>query len=331
MTPGPIDPSVMKDLNIQSVRRELFRCEEASRAELVQVTGLSNVTVGSALETLIHRGEVAEQTASTEGAGRPSKVYRFRYEVRRVLTVFTRETEGADTLYGRVSDWKGRLVHQWNQGLPSRPEDLVQVVSQIRKDWNAIVAVGISLPGIVRGTRLELCDYPSYQGTDWTTLLAREELDHILVENDVNAAVWGYCHSEKAGPNDTVVYVYFPRKYAPGSGLYLAGRLHRGASGWGGEVAQLPFSVPWGDPDLWNHPAGLDAATTVIASLVAVVNPGLVVVHGEFLVPGVIAQMDERLNGLLPAALVPRLVSTKDFSRDLDHGLLTLTLSNLEP
>ncbi len=321
----------MRELNRRLVLRTLQDLGEATRPQLASATGLSTVTVSAVLSQLVAADAVREGPIASSRGGRPSQLYRFHAGRAHVLTVFTREADGQDTLYLRVADLCGQVVDTSERMVSDvNLATLESSVDAMMLRHPSIQAVGFGLPGQEANGVLTATDYPELAGISLREHFAKRNTVAVLFENDVNVAVVGYGRGHSLEENSTVVYLYFPRKYPPGAGILTGGRLHRGRSGMAGEVAYVPLNIPWGNPELFADPRWAAETVAVLVSAVsAMLNPDQVVLHGEFLTAECLGLIDPECRRRLPAGLLPRLTVATDFTEDLEKGLISLTLNLL--
>jgi len=317
---------LLKEHNLQLVLQALKAHRRATRQQLAGATGLSMVTVAGLLQTLVAAGAAREGELVPSAGGRPSRLYEFAADKDLVLGVFTREVDGHDTLCLRVADLYGTVVDSADR--PLRADSLTAfepAIDRMLARHPAIRALGFGLPGIEVGGRIEALDYPSLVGTPILDHFGRRYGLPVLFENDVNAAVWGRGRAPDAW--GTEVYLYVPRKYIPGAGIRIDGRLLKGRRHFAGEVGFLPLGLAWGDPALTEgFEAACEAVARVVVSLTAVLAPESVVVHGEFLTPAHLDRIRALGAARLPADTLPVLTQAADFSADFQTGLLALTL-----
>jgi len=323
----PADAPAMRNLNRQLVRQALQNLREATRPQLAQSTGLSVVTVAAVLDRLIADDEAREGPLVPSNGGRPSHLYRFNADRSHVLGVFTRETDGFDTVYLRAANLYGEVVDAVEERRDAVDLNALQdPIDTMMARRPSIRALGLGLPGTAESGVVVSNDYPALVGVPVVDHFRRRYGIPVSIENDVNAAAAGFGrrHPQVSG---TTVYLYFPRKYPPGAGLLIDGKLHRGRSGWAGEVGHLPLGVPWGDPGLFEEiTRGSLAVALTVTAVAAVLNPDTVVLHGEFLTSGYEEAIRRECRDRLPRPLVPAMVRSEDFTGDFQTGLLALTL-----
>lgn len=324
------NPLDLKAHNRAVVLRALRQSRGATRQELSRKTGLSQVTIGHILDALVEEGSARPGARTPSAGGRPSQLFEFVADHALVLTLFAREVAGQDTLCVRVANLYGTVVEAWDTPLLASGLGAFEpAIDRMLARYPAIRALGFALPGVEFEGRIEVLDYPALVGTPFVGHFSQRYRLPVLFENDVNVAVLG--RGVETGAADVEVYLYFPRRYAPGAGIRMGERLLKGHRHFAGEVGFLPLGLPWGSPELTATPeAACEAVAKVVVSLASVVAPDSVVLFGEFLTPSHLEAIVGRVAGLLPSAMVPTLTLATDFDADVQAGLIGLTLNLVE-
>lgn len=327
------NPLVMKEINNNLVRRVLRALRSATRQQLAAATGLSIVTVAAIVQQLILAGEAREGDQVPSNGGRPSRLVEFNADYAMVLVLFAHEIAEKDRLSLRVANLYGECIDAGE--VEATPESLASFEAPIDRmlaRHPSIKAIGFGLPGVEAGGKILALDYRPLVGAPIIEHFRLRYGLPVLFENDVNAAVMGYCRRRPIDPLETVVYLYFPRKYPPGAGIRIEGRLFKGRNNFAGEVAHLPLGIGWGQPELYNTAGRIcPAIAKLIVALASVLNPDTVILHGEFLGPQHLKAIGEMCGRDLLADVVPRLAISEDFTLDFQTGLIEETLSLLEP
>ena len=329
-SPSGANALVIKDLNTRLVRQALKNARVSTVRDLAGMTGLSTVTVAGIVQALVAGGAAREGELVPSNGGRPSRLYRFDEHQASVLVLFTREIEGRDTACLRVADLYGQIVASENHPLEAGSlEAFEPFIDRMLVRFPSISALGFGLPGIEYGGTIVALDYHKLVGAPIIDHFQSRYGIPVVFENDVNAAVLGRGRQEGAATSEA--YLYFPRKYPPGSGIRIEGRLLKGSRHFAGEVGFLPLGIAWGDPNLTESiEASSSAAAQVIVSLAAVLDPESVVLFGEFLTPTHLAEIRIRCRSLMPEESLPQISLTEDFTQDFQDGLVGLTLELLD-
>lgn len=324
-------PLVLREHNGVLVRQALKAARYATRQQLAVATGLSTVTVGTILESLLAAGMALEGALVPSNGGRPSRIYRFHPGHNHAAVVFTREVEGRDTVCYRVADLYGQVIDTEDHPLGGAPlREFEAALDGLLTRHPSIRALGFGLPGIEYGGTIVALDYRPLVGAPLIGHFQDRYGLPVVFENDVNAAVLG--RGRREGAAESEAYLYFPRKYTPGAGLRVDGRLIKGRHHFAGEVGHLPLGIPWGTPALTDSlEAASEAVARVVVSVTAVFDPQSVVLHSEFLTPDHLTAVRHRCEALLPPGAVPDLTLTTEFTRDFEEGLVGLTLDLVAP
>jgi len=325
------NPVQLKEYNLRVVRQALWSMRTATRQQVAATAGLSTVTVAGLLQSLVEGGEAFAGDSIPSNGGRPSVQYHFNANHSLVLVLFTRETEGRDTVYCRVADLYGSIIDSGE--LAMTPDSLAAfepLIDRMIGRYPNVKSLGFCLPGIENDGIVVTTDYTALTGKPIISHFEDKYGLPVLFENDVNAAAVGFAQRQPLSPLDTVAYLYFPKKYPPGSGLLIEGKLFRGRTHYAGEVASLPLGIDWTDPGLYGSPKrSAQAIARVIASLCSVLNPHRIVLQAEFLGPRRLKDIQDRCDQLLPEITRPELIISSDFTGDLQAGIVSLTLDGL--
>jgi hypothetical protein len=324
---------VIKEVNINLVRKVLKAKKQATKRQLAELTGLSNVTVGTVLQQLVKQNEVREAGLSSSSGGRPAQQYLYNEEYSLALILFPHEREGDILIHGTVVNLSGGHVYETE--VKTEQVDLgsfEQLIDTILAEYPSIQAIGFGLPGAEYDGRMVASVYESFLDVSVTEHFSTRYGKPVIMENDVNAAVIGFCNRTQAAADSTVIYIYFPERFPPGAGIYIHGKLYRGKRNFAGELGPMPIGISWGEASLL---ASFELLTEGIAKLTvaisSVLNPDTVVLHGSFLN----AEHMEAITGLcsaqLPPNSMPQVILSEDFAADYLQGMIVQTLNTLEP
>ncbi len=323
-----VNTLLVKDMNTRLVLKALRSYRTATVKELAQATELTVVTVKDIVRDLIAHNKVYEGGTVPSKGGRPSKQYVFNENSNKGLVVFTRELNGHDSICVRVVDLYGQVKesvdHQVDTISVAKIENLI---SHLIKKHPSIGAISIGLPGIEFEGRIVALDYQSTIGDPIIQRLREKFNLPVIIENDVNAAVLG--HDELEDSRDTEVYIYFPRKYPPGAGIKVNGKLLKGNRHFAGEIGWLPLDIPWGPELADSFDEFTAAASKVVLSMITILDPDSVVLFGEFLTDTHLKEIIDKCKRGLPQRIIPELSLAEDFSLDFERGLIGLTLEAL--
>ena len=317
---------LVKQQNLNLVRTLLRAHSPATKARLAALSGLSVVTLGSLIAQLRKNGEVLEDALLPSDGGRPARAYRFNSDYAHVLALFVLQAEGEYRLYASVCDLMGNeLRHEEAAVRPDLRAQLLAAAAAYRQADAQLRAIAIGIPGqAVDGTVL-FCDAPGLAGTPLQALAEAQTDCCVLIENDMNAAVYGFACRTAPKADECTVGMYFPLRKGPGAGILLGGRLLRGKQGMSGELGGLPLAVDWEHPPIPFEQVISDC----VQAVAAVLAPERVIVYREGLDRAALVDCMRRSWAELPVR--PTLVTTEALAPDYALGMRRLALSLVLP
>ncbi|AIQ30361.1 ROK family transcriptional regulator [Paenibacillus sp. FSL P4-0081] len=322
---------VIREVNMNLVRQVLKEHGQATKRQIAGVSGLSVVTVGTVLQLLEAQNEVLAGAQVSSSGGRPAQQYIYNDEYALALILFTHEEQDVIYIHRTVVTLAGRTLFEDNTAVSG--VDLAAfeaVIDSSLQMYPLIQAIGLGLPGAEVEGLMVVSDYKALRGVPVAEHFRQRYGKPVVIENDVNAAVIGYCRRMKE-ETASVVYLYFPDRFAPGAGIFIGGKLYKGKRGFAGEVANIPLGIAWGDGGLI---ASFEALTDAIAKLAAavssVLNPDIVVLYGSFLKEEHLLSVEKKCSASLPYPAIPRVRMSDDFAADYIQGMIVQTLGTLE-
>ncbi|MGX6603594.1 ROK family transcriptional regulator [Micromonosporaceae bacterium Da 78-11] len=299
---------LLRSLSDEHVLRGLMRHRRLTRAELATATGLSKPTVSESVRRLTGHGllvDTGERTPGGRGRGRVGSYYALAADAGTALAV----SIGPEGIVAETVDAHGDTVTRAH-----RPVARAARADQVADALRAVVgsparprlAVVSAADPVDRttGRLIELPDSPFLLGElDPVEILAPYVTGPVTVDNDVNWAA--RAELEHAPAN----FAYLFLGEGLGCAIVSDGEVRRGAGGLAGEIAHLVTTGPGGramrltevfaelglrrpgstaidvdrllaDADAF---AALGTAVTgVLAALVALADPGLVVMGGSW-------------------------------------------------
>jgi ROK family len=324
---------VMKEININLVRKILKVKKQATKHQLAEATGLSTVTIATILQKLVEDHVVFEVGLVASMGGRPAQQFRFNENHAHVLILFTHEQDALDMLYLRVVNLFGICLHELDTPLDDiNLRSFEPYIDAIIEEYPTIQAIGFGLPGIELEGKILFADYQALIDTAFLAHYYERYHLPVIFENDVNAASVGYCRRNQIESESAIIYLYFPQKYPPGGGIYINGKLYKGNSNYAGEVALLPLDVDWYSPELYTSVEKIcEAVTKMIISTSSLLNPHSVILYGKFFTAEHLNIIQQKCALRLPPNSIPIVCLTSDFTLDFQAGMIEETLALLEP
>jgi hypothetical protein len=286
-------PQHIKLINEALIRDALVTRGEATTANLVADTGLSQTTVGQAIDQMRKAGIVLDTGKRPSKGGRRASAWVLDPSAWVSIEI---AIEGGGLAWG-ITNALGSLVDQGRSPIKAEPlADAIALALELKASTPASAlggerrrALALGVPGAVKGGKLLTGRFlEAWADIDLSALFTEKTGIPSVVENDLNAIALGYAKAAEAGGEglDSLVYIHFNGGSCIGSGIVLGGRILRGASSYSGELGFLPMGEGRILDDVILASEADDAryAEAIVATLETVncvVNPALFVVGGR--------------------------------------------------
>lgn len=240
-------PPLLRRTNAHMLLRLLRHNGPCSKADLVRASGLSAPTVTNVVAHLASAGLIEPIGEGDSTGGRPPDILRFRSERGCVMGA---EITG-NCIHFLLSDLDGHEMGRTKASLSratSTPNAVcnliaVQVRELMRKhgpEGRQLLGFAVGVPAIVDVSEGSVLSFTALQ--DWRAVplgrMLRKKLKcEIVVENDTNLAALGEYYCGAAQGEDNFVFITIGE--GVGAGIFLNGKIHRGAQWSAGEIGYL--------------------------------------------------------------------------------------------
>lgn len=322
--------NLVKQINLDAVRRMLKLNKKATKPQLAKLTGLSVVTINSLVEVLLENGEIFVDELEASSGGRPATTYSFNAEYSLALIIYMNECELKDIAHAAVVNLYGEILKASETVLYEISDHSFDlIIDKMLKKYPYIKSIGVGMPGKEIKGKLEISDYPAIKGKAFVEGLRNQFQVPVVFENDINAAVLGYCISNRCS-NKNVVGIYIPEKYPLGTGIFINGEIYRGKDSFAGEVKFLPDGIDWDNPTYVSKNMSV-ALKNLIITFTCLLNPDILVVYREGLTKETLDPIIAYCQKIFKAELMPEVIVSGSFSEDFANGIKQIALKPLEP
>lgn len=317
-------PKSMKQAISRNIRSVLLELGSATKAELSETLDISFPTISKFLGRMEKDGEVFEVGLDDSSGGRRAKRYVYNPEYSLGLAVFLEKSATHYAIFNCAGDVKERGTEA--SVLEGESLKLLEaVIGACLGKHPKISALSIGVPGAVNNGRvIYIPDYGQLQDIDLKTHLEERFSLPAAVENDMNAAVFGYHHRQKMSAAQSLVYIYLGQN-GPGAGIMVNGDVVRGSTFFSGEISLIP---QYDQANFWQalqQRSRKDALGRMVASLSAILNPHQVIFNKEDIGQGELKEVTQASSQFIPSEHLPELISS-DWKQDYLHGLESLGL-----
>jgi len=322
--------NLMKQINLNSVRKSMRQARTATKPQLSKLTGLSVVTINSLVETLLDLGEIQQIGIEDSGTGRPAAMFAYNEKISLAIIVYVNELVYMDLIIVAVVNLFGEVIDQLQIPLDKKMEKSIETAISIMMDRHpSIRSIGIGLPGPVVHGQIETVDFAEFDGKALADRLQDRFGISILLENDVNAAVLGHCTKNHCA-DQTVIGIYIPEKYPLGIGIFIQGSIFRGKDGFAGEAKYLQDGMDWSDPAAVTENLLL-ALKKLVITVTCLFNPDRLVIYRKNLTQDMIDAVLSECRTIVRSDLLPEVILSDHFQDDFSQGIKQITLQPLLP
>ncbi len=322
--------NIIKDINLNRIRKALKEIGVATKPQLSEVTGLSVVTVNSLIKTLINNGEIiTDEMVSSEG-GRPALSYRFNSFFRMALTINMQEYKGKDTAFYCVINLRGEVVERKEQILYDvNLESFDLYIEDLLNRYPTIQVIYFGIPGEEVKQRLVICDYEKLRDQSLSGYISDQFHIPVICENDINAAINGYCYKNEIRKDQCVVGLYFPEKYPPGAGVYLDNHIYKGRDGLVGEIKYLPLGINWDTFD-FDPEKVQDIIVKTVQTFQCLYNPNKIILYGDGVKSNIKELLENRCRSKVEKMMVTDIILSNELHLDFEEGINAIALDYID-
>ncbi|MGN0995517.1 MAG: hypothetical protein ACI4PG_01270 [Candidatus Ventricola sp.] len=314
--------------HMDSLRQALTSARRATRAQLARATGLSAMTVGKLLGEMELRGEVSQDGFSRALSGRPSIVASYCGDYAHFATVSVEQQEGQSAFVMSVFNLFGERVYSEQMRLGEVREDSFDPFFARARDAGLRLRLAVfALPGEAEGDCLFISDFEALLYGRFLPRIRERFGVETLFENDVNMAVLGHAMAE--GAQKVCAGAYFPRRYCPGAGAVIDGRILHGQRHFAGEIAFLQEGAPWAQLDYGDAQRAAEAIEPLVAAYACILAPQTMVLYGDFLTPELMEQIRVRLRKRLQGQFEMKLDARSRMTPDMERGARRMGLDRM--
>lgn len=322
--------NLIKDMNLNKIRTALKDIGKATKPQLAEKTGLSVVTVNSLVNTLIDQGEIIPDVTLDSEGGRPAASFRFNSNFRLVLVIYMHEYMGKDTAFYCVVNLRGEVIERSEQILNNAcVEDFDPTIEEYLSKFTHINAICFGIPGAEVNQKIIVTSYENIKEQSITRHITEKYHLPVIVENDINAAVLGYCYQNKTSAQDCVIGLYFPDKYPPGAGIYLKGNLYKGRANLAGEIKYLPLDIDWETFD-FNLTDAVNIIVKTIQIFMCTLNPDKIILYGENDGHSIQKLIFEKARSEVEKIMVPEIIISAELNTDFEYGIKQVALKMID-
>lgn len=323
-------PQTVKEQNLNFLVKLIEEQGPLSQRELAELSQLSVVTVNKLLPDLVSVGRLVALPETVATGGRKALSYAFNPTYQLLLVVQLLEEEQQFYLKFYVCDLQGHVLQQERYlGNALSWVGIKDIIREWHSNYNNIAGIIFGIPGVEKDGVAKIVVYPQLLHVDLIREI-RQDFDlPVLIENDINAAVFGRGQT-RINPDETLVGLYYPKAFPPGAGVYLNGQTLKGKNSFVGEVSYLPltafqewYQVPHTEINLKLN------LLEVLQSFICLYDPHEIVLYtnNPRLTEKELMEVTADLSSLFPMVDLPKISISRNFTNDYLQGLIAQGLA----
>lgn len=294
-----------------------------SKRQLADETNLSVVTINKLIAELVQNGEIVELNKPVKTGGRFAQVYEFNANRELFLAVQFVENNAEMKIYFYVVNLLGDIIKQHQQTADTLSA-FIHELAELKSAFPQISLVVTGIPGVEVSRKLKIMDVGAFKNIDLNAEIEKRLAVETIIENDINAATFGYAEDSK----NIVAGVYFPEKFPPGASLIIHQKVFRGYNNLSGEIKHLPSFIAQ------SQQAKKDFQELLVQtsqSIIAMYDPQELVIYAA---ENKLASIDkkqiaEKLDSIFPYGVLPKIIFSEKFSQNYLTGLIKIGINRL--
>jgi hypothetical protein len=324
---GKAHTQLLKEINLDNVRRAMRQAGSATKPQLAEATGLSVVTIASLVKELIQIGEIYEGKAAHSTGGRRPVTYHYNYNVCMALLVIL-HVHKEEVLVSVINLNGDALKKQTHSVANFDVDEICAIVDEYGAAYPAIKMIGMGIPGQQVDGEMKVSSHENLIGARLTETIQQRCALPVWWENDINAALSGYCTKYPPNEGESVIGLFFPAHRPPGLGIYIDGKLFKGKNGMAGEIKFLPVDVDWYQP--LESRRFTEVVCYTLQLLNAVLAPDKIIIYQHRCTNEQLLAAWQAHEHDHPMPVSPKVIVSDGFGVDFLRGLKAMVLRGLE-
>ena len=229
----------MRKKNI--ILKIIFKEGPLFREEIVNKSGIGNITVGKIIKNLIKEGKIVKDGKVISGRGRSKSLYKINPDLYYIETI---SFDGSKFI-GGVTNFEGKIIYKFEKNLKIENQknfisEINSIIEKIEKDLKTekkkIESFGLSILGSIdvkKGEILGLCNWKNWNVINLKEIFKKDfyifDIPDVLARSEYE--------NRKSEKIKNLLYIYLGEGI--GLGCIINGKLFYGSNGNFGEIGHL--------------------------------------------------------------------------------------------
>ena len=316
------DSADIRKVNLYKIRQRLWSGEWKTKQQIAAETGLSIATCNTLLNELAATREAVSEKTRIHETGPSALHYRINEDFESILCVWFDRCGDQDILTVKVLATTGTVKHQEQLSFRYLTPAILQ--QQVRNQFDQfpnITSIMVGTPSIAENGIIRHCDIPELENFELVHVLSGQFGIPVCLENDMHFKVFGYSQKHR-DESSVVTLANFPARLLPGTATVHGNTIIKGYNQFAGMVGFLPYEID--REELLNalQPSACRSLVSkAVTSLIAIQNPGTIVLTGSLLDESSPAWLREDCLRWIPEEYMPELIFQEDMEHDYLEGM----------
>ena len=324
---------LLKQQNKELIVSAFREIGEGTRNEIAQLTGLSISTCGNIIHELVLSGDLSQEDMAPSQGGRPSKIYRFDPNTSLALAISLESNANFNQVELAIVNLQNAVLvrESYVQPLNQRFfEFLDALIAEKIEEMPKIKIIGIGIPGMVVNGEVLYCDIEELEHLNLQALLQNKYHVKAFIDNEMHFMTFGYVHVHSDMNSKDYALLNVPEDYIYGAGFMINGQLVRGNANFSGQIDYIPFVSSRKDliEQCSKDHTFVELISKVVITIITITDPRYIILCGFRFTDELFAQIQEKVNQMLPSQLLPDFRLQEGISNENLTGIISV-LNNL--
>ncbi len=326
----------IKQLNTESIRREMQRHPASTKADIAKYTSLSMATCNTILNEMEARGEICQIDQEMVKVGRPASRYEYNAEYLHVLVSYVALQNHVYTASIAIADAYGKIIFETQKEAAQFSfAEYKQMIADAVANDSLISFIMVGIPGITHHGVVERCNIKEMIGIDVEGEFQEAFRINTQVRNDLDSIAKGTyaLMEEKRG---MIATLFFSKNEGTvGCGFVIDGKTAHGSSKFIGEISYTAAAfgisreeqsniLKNGSREEYRLLAGKMAMI-----LIGTIDPSAIMIMGNGTDADDLDAIRAFCSNIVPANHIPKLYSNNDVNTHYLRGMITAALESV--
>lgn len=324
--------TIIKQINTELIKSTLKLLKHATKPLLANETGLSLATCNTILNELLITGEVIAVELEASNGGRPATRFMYNADFSYIACIYTKTEGGVNTIAYVITNLIGEIIKADSIIVKIINYEIIEsVIGNLIDEFNNIKAVGIGMQGVVTNGVIGVCDIKELIDVPLAANIKAKYNLEVIIDNDMNFTVYGFYKKQNYDTDKSNAILFFPKDNFPGSGMIVDGHILRGNTNFAGEISFLPFDLSREEllSQINNKEKFIPLVVKSIISIIAVINPEVVVLTGDLFEEQQLKLIYNRCLKIIPEEHMPKIILKNNIHEEYIAGIISITLETL--